>query len=111
MELDSWLTKLKQAGSHKEVFAILDQFRTHDWTDEERSKIAKLYMRTLDNLGTPTSDAPAQGMQLKGAADQSKKPTAGEKATSSTTGATNLTGATAVIETEAVDEEVWYEKM
>jgi hypothetical protein len=51
MDLEVWLNKIRQTRSHAEVFAILDEFRTHEWTDEQCSKIARLYMRMLDNFG------------------------------------------------------------
>jgi hypothetical protein len=51
MDLEVWLNKIRQTRSHAEVFAILDEFRTHEWTDEQGSKMARLYMRMLDNFG------------------------------------------------------------
>ncbi|MFX5214482.1 hypothetical protein ABTC92_18660, partial [Acinetobacter baumannii] len=54
MDLDGWLAKVKQARSHSEVFAILDDFRKEDFADDQRSKMAKMYMRILENLGPET---------------------------------------------------------
>jgi hypothetical protein len=50
MDLNAWIAKLKLARSHKQMFALLDEFRKSEWTDEERSKIAHVYIRLLDNL-------------------------------------------------------------
>lgn len=50
MDLNAWTAKLKTAQSHKQMFAMLDEFRKGEWTDEERSKIAHTYIRLLDNL-------------------------------------------------------------
>ncbi|HEY9756785.1 MAG TPA: hypothetical protein V6C97_16590 [Oculatellaceae cyanobacterium] len=56
MDLDAWLAKIKQARSHREVFSILDEFRKGEWADAQCSKMSKLYMRVLENLGPPDSD-------------------------------------------------------
>jgi hypothetical protein len=134
MDLDSWLIKLKQANSHKEVFCILDEFRTFDWTDEQRSKVSKLYMRMLENLGTPTEFAPqeaaakakATATQLKAnasatATNKSGKVTAAqgtsnvnrdqsENASQAGIAANNNALATEPTDAEE-DGPVWYEKM
>ena len=56
MDLDVWLGKIKQARSHREVFAILDEFRKNDWADDQCSKMSRLYMRILENLGPAAAD-------------------------------------------------------
>jgi hypothetical protein len=85
-ELPAWIERLKATKNRPQLFALLDQFRVLEWTDEQRSSIAKLYMRLLDVLpdGEPlasvTASAPAPAT--------SRPQTASEE-----------------------DEEVWYEKM
>ena len=86
MELESWFAKVKQARSHREVFSILDEFRKGEWDDAQRSKMAKLYIRVLENLGAPDSD------DLAAASAESAK----------NTGSGN---------TPVNDGPVWYEKM
>jgi hypothetical protein len=55
LDLNAWIAKLKLARSHKQMFALLDEFRKGEWTDEERSKIAHIYIRLLDNLQPATA--------------------------------------------------------
>lgn len=99
MELDVWLAKIKQARSHREVFAILDDFKKFDWEDAQCSKMSRLYMRILENLGMANADdnlheAPANSA----AAVTAQLAVAGSKATDSAAGVVN-------------DGPVWYEKM
>jgi hypothetical protein len=49
-DLTPWLTRVKTAATRLDVFATLDQFRKLDWTDEQCSAMAKLYIRRLDKL-------------------------------------------------------------
>ncbi len=82
IDLSAWIEKLKTARNRTELFAMLNDFRILEWTDEQRSSVAKLYMRLLDVL--PHEEAPAQS------SDDGK-----------TGGPTK----------PAEQEEVWYEKM
>ncbi|MBK7745687.1 MAG: hypothetical protein IPP57_02685 [Candidatus Obscuribacter sp.] len=50
MDLNAWFKRIQGAKKRSEVFAILDEFRPLPWSDEERSQIAKLYIRLLDLL-------------------------------------------------------------
>lgn len=50
-DLSAWLSRVGQAASAREVFQLLEDFRKQDWTDEERSKMAKQYIRILDKVG------------------------------------------------------------
>lgn len=50
LDLNSWLNRIRQAETRAQVFSILDEFRPLSWTDEERSQMAKLYIRLLDGL-------------------------------------------------------------
>jgi len=50
-DLTPWLNKVKAAATRAEVFAVLTDFRKLDWTDEQCSVMAKLYIRRLDKLG------------------------------------------------------------
>jgi len=49
-DLTPWLLKIKSATSRSSVFAILDEFRKLDWTDQQRSAMAKVYMRRIERL-------------------------------------------------------------
>lgn len=53
--LDEWLKKVQQAQSGDAVFKLLADFRKLDWTDEERSRMSKVYMRVLNRVGGATS--------------------------------------------------------
>jgi hypothetical protein len=50
LDLNSWLNRIRQAETRAQVFAVLDEFRPLSWSDEERSQMAKLYIRLLDGL-------------------------------------------------------------
>lgn len=50
MELEKWIVKFKQAHSREEIFALLDEFRHLEWTDEQRATISRLYIRLLEKV-------------------------------------------------------------
>jgi len=81
IDLATWIEKLKSAKNRTELFAMLDSFRVLEWTDEQRSSIAKLYMRLIDVL--PHVESTTE--------DEESKPGGVTK--------------------PAEQEEVWYEKM
>ncbi len=69
IDLSAWIEKLKSAKNRTQLFSMLDSFRVLEWTDEQRSSIAKLYMRLIDVLphdqsaaadDTATSGGPAK---------------------------------------------------
>ena len=80
-DLSPWIDKLKAVQQRSDLFRLLNEFRVLEWTDEQRSIIAKLYMRLLDVL-----PAEEQGES----ADQPKQ---------------------AAASGSSEQEEVWYEKM
>lgn len=53
--LDEWLKKVQQAQSGDAVFKLLADFRKLDWTDEELSRMSKVYMRVLNRVGGASS--------------------------------------------------------
>lgn len=48
--LDSWIDRIRSAGSADNLWTILDEFRTVEWTDEERSKMSHAYMQRLASI-------------------------------------------------------------
>lgn len=56
MNLADWLGRISHAKNRAEVYEILDQFRPMTWTDNERSQMAKHYIRILDLLPLEESD-------------------------------------------------------
>jgi hypothetical protein len=48
--LDDWIGLVRSAVTTEEVFQTLDQFRTLEWSDEERAKISHVYMRRIELL-------------------------------------------------------------
>lgn len=50
-EIQQWITRVQKASSAKEVFATLNEFRPGPWSDEERSRMAKAYIRVLERVG------------------------------------------------------------
>jgi hypothetical protein len=72
MDLDVWLAKIRQTRSHAEVFAILDEFRKQKWDDEQCSKMARLYMRMLDNFGPVRNDEDSVTEEKASSSDKKK---------------------------------------
>lgn len=58
LDLQTWMNKVTRAQSRAEILAILDEFRVIEWSDEQRSQMAKLYMRLLLALPDDGSAAP-----------------------------------------------------
>ena len=56
MNLTDWLNRVSDASDYAEVFKILEEFRPLTWTDNERSQMAKHYIRVLDYLPEPEDD-------------------------------------------------------
>lgn len=68
LNLQDWLKRVQGAKTRVQVFGILDEFRPLPWADEERSQMAKLYIRILESLpddsgavapATPQDEKPA----------------------------------------------------
>jgi hypothetical protein len=59
-DVQQWISKVKQAQSAKEVFALLDEFRPGPWSDDDRAKMAKAYVRVLERVGVPAVGAPVE---------------------------------------------------
>ena len=94
-----WLEKVKSAGSGAEVFEFVDEFRLGNWTDDERALMSRTYISMLSKL---ENAGPSQESKT-GAKVKDKVVPQVEEA-----GEVQETAAEA---DEAVDEEVWYEKM
>jgi hypothetical protein len=52
-DVTQWITRIQKATSAKEVFSTLEEFRPGPWSDEDRSKVAKAYIRVLERVGVP----------------------------------------------------------
>jgi hypothetical protein len=50
LNLSNWISRVQSAGSVSEVLALLDSFRLLEWSDEDRSRMAREYMRVLETL-------------------------------------------------------------
>jgi hypothetical protein len=101
MELSEWIVKLKQARRREDMFAILDEFRKHDWTDEQCSTVGRLYIRLLDGLKSGLDEAAPTVTGKK------KEPVT---AAAGSAAAQQQNSAIGESESEA-DGPVWYEKM
>ncbi len=111
MEFPDWLTKIKQARKRDELFAILDDFRIGEWTDEQRATVGRLYIRLLENM-QPSAGAPppsAGKMPVAAASGSAKAGANGGTGPDGGAGAATVK-APAGGESEA-DGPVWYEKM
>lgn len=94
MSLHHWFGKVGQAGTRVELYAILDQFRVLSWTDNERSQMARFYIRLVENL-------PEGAM--------GKDSGSAEAACGNNLGTSNYEGNSG--DKEGDDGPVWYEKM
>ena len=56
-DLNLWLSRVRVAPSRKQIFNILDEFRKLEWTDEQRSMMAKLYIRVLEQVADDGADS------------------------------------------------------
>jgi hypothetical protein len=56
-DLQQWISRVQKATSAKEVYATLDEFRPGPWTDDDRAKMAKAYIRVLERVGASVPDA------------------------------------------------------
>lgn len=59
LDLTPWLEKIGRAQTQKQMYEILDEFRPLAFNDEQRSTVAKLYMRLIGDL--PTGDDSTTG--------------------------------------------------
>ena len=50
LDISPWLERVSKAKTKKQMYEILEEFRPLGWTDEQRSTIAKLYIRILPDL-------------------------------------------------------------
>jgi len=59
LDLSPWLERISRAKTQKEIYDILDEFKPLAWNDDQRSTIAKLYMRRIADL--PVGDTAGSG--------------------------------------------------
>ncbi len=56
LDLSPWLDRIAKAKTQKQMFEILEEFKPLTWNDDQRSTVAKLYMRLIDNLPSGKDD-------------------------------------------------------
>lgn len=54
LDLTPWLDRIARAKTQKQMYEILEGFKPLAWNDDQRSTVAKLYMRLIADL--PTGD-------------------------------------------------------
>lgn len=69
LNLSEWLDRVSRASTRKQVFEILNEFRTLSWSDEECSQMAKHYIRLVSNMTEEDSSGGAAGAQEENEAD------------------------------------------
>jgi hypothetical protein len=57
--LTPWISRVQKARDAREVLSIMDEFRRSPWSDEERARIAKIY------VGAPPPSDSAQGAEAE----------------------------------------------
>lgn len=55
-DIKIWIARVQQAPEATKVFQVLNEFRKLDWTDEERVRMSKIYMRVLERVGAPARE-------------------------------------------------------
>lgn len=50
VSLDSWIERVRGAANAENLWVILDEFRTVEWTDQERAKMSHAYMQRLASI-------------------------------------------------------------
>ena len=58
--LDSFISRVQKASSAKDVLGILNEFRPLQWSDDERARMAKAYVRVLERVGAPPPETTQQ---------------------------------------------------
>jgi hypothetical protein len=53
LDVNSFITRVQKASSAKDVLAVLDEFRPLPWSDDDRARMAKAYVRVLERVGAP----------------------------------------------------------
>jgi hypothetical protein len=61
LDLTPWLDRIARAKTQKQMYAILEEFKPLAWNDDQRSTVAKLYMRLIADL-PPGDDGTAGGV-------------------------------------------------
>lgn len=67
LDVKPWLERIQKAKTKSDIYKILDEFRPLNWTDEQRSAVARFYMRMLEDIGF-TSDEDTGAAAASGAA-------------------------------------------
>lgn len=56
--LELWLRKIKESKSQLEVLSLIDEFRLLNWADDERAKMGRTYIATLEKLSQAEASKP-----------------------------------------------------
>jgi hypothetical protein len=56
LDLSPWLDRVARAKTQKQMYEILEEFKPLAWNDDQRSTIAKLYMRLIPDLPSGADD-------------------------------------------------------
>ena len=62
-DLNQWLERLASARSCQDVFQLLDAFRLLAWSDEDRARMSRAYIRVLKKM-TNSGSADETGAPL-----------------------------------------------
>ena len=61
-DLTPWINKITAAKTQAQMYVVLAQFKDGDWNDDQRSTIAKLYMRLISQLPVGDESSTAGGV-------------------------------------------------
>ncbi len=56
LDLSPWLDRIARAKTQQQMYEILDEFKPLAWNDDQRSTVAKLYMRLIPALPSGADD-------------------------------------------------------
>lgn len=55
LDLNQWLKRVRLMKTRREIFQLLDEFRVLGWTNEERARMSREYIRVLEGLKPETA--------------------------------------------------------
>lgn len=64
--LEDWMARVEATNSAAELSAVLEAFRKHPWTEEQRAKLWQVYMRSLAAFARATAASSRSKAEDKG---------------------------------------------
>jgi hypothetical protein len=55
-DLADWIARVQKCKAARDVFALLQEFRKLPWSDNDRARMSKAYVKVLERVGAPAAD-------------------------------------------------------